>query len=92
MYDVRGGVCLKQYLKGSPVKPFKQAHIGLWLITLQSEFDPQAPGHGSMHFWLTQALSCGHSALTVHSGLQPGGLPTYVGKHEHTACLLTSLH
>lgn len=36
---------------------------------------PQVPGHGSLHFWLMQALFKEHSELTVHSGLQPGGLP-----------------
>lgn len=39
-----------------------------------------------------QALVKAHSELTVHSGLQPGGLPIYSGKQEHTACPLTSLH
>ncbi len=33
-----------------------------------------------------------HSALTTHSGLQFGGYPTYAGRQEQTAWLLTSLH
>jgi len=43
---------------------------------------PQDPGHGSLHFSLMQAILLGHSAWTTHSGLQFGGLPTYVGEHE----------
>lgn len=60
-------------------------HIGLWLITLQLVFVPQGPGQGFVHFCLIQALSCGHSELTTHSGRQLGGAPMYSGKHEHTA-------
>lgn len=37
-----------------------------------------------------QDLSGGHSELTVHSGLQLGGLPKYVGKQEQTAWPLIS--
>lgn len=79
-------------MKGSPVKPDWQLQIGLWFITSQRALVPQVPGHGSLHFWLTQALFCAHSELTTHSGLQFGGLPMYVGWHEHTAWPLTSLH
>lgn len=53
---------------------------------------PQVPGQGSEHFCLMQALLRGHSELTVHSGLHPGGLPVYSGKQEHTACPFTCLH
>lgn len=45
-----------------------------------------------MHLRLTQALSRGHSTLEVHSGLQAGGLPIYVGKQEQAACWFTSRH
>ena len=79
-------------MNGSPVKPFSHEQIGLWLLTWHLAFMPQVPGQGSVHFWLIQALSSGHSELTTHSGLQLGGLPTYVGKHEHTAWPFTSRH
>lgn len=39
-----------------------------------------------------QALFNGHSELTVHSGLQLGGLPKYPGEHVHTACSLLTRH
>lgn len=55
-------------------------------------FCPHVPGHGSVHFWLTQALLGAHSELTTHSGLHPGGVPIYVGKHEHTPWPLISRH
>lgn len=61
-------------MKGSPVKPFLQLHMGLWLIVAQFVFVPQLPGQGSTHFWLMQAFSGLHSELIVHSGLQLGGL------------------
>lgn len=72
-------------VNGSPVNENLQEHIGLWLITLQLVFVPHGPGQGLTHFCLIHALSCGHSALPTHSGLQFGGEPTYSGKHEHTA-------
>lgn len=53
-----------------------QEHIGLWANTLHSEFFPQLLGHGFTHLKLTQALLVGHSVLTLHSGLHPGGEPT----------------
>lgn len=49
------------------------------------EFKPQDPGQGSLHFWLLQASFCAQSELTVHSGLQVGGVPIYSGRQEHTA-------
>lgn len=54
---------------------------------------PQTPGHGLMHFELTQALSLGQSALITHSGLQPVtlGLPKYPGGHSQTALSLIDL-
>lgn len=39
-----------------------------------------------------QAFVKVHSELTVHSGLQPGGLPIYSGRQEQTACPFTCLH
>lgn len=49
--------------------------IGLWLMILQSVLMPHRSGQGSIHFCLTQALFNGHSVLTIHSGLQAGGVP-----------------
>jgi hypothetical protein len=46
----------KHLENGSPVKPWRQAQIGLWLITSQRVLRPHGPGHGSTHFWFTQAL------------------------------------
>ena len=59
--------------------------MGLWLTTSHRLFNPHDPGHGLMHFRLTQALFCGHSELMVHCGLQLGGTPSNVGKQEQTA-------
>lgn len=50
-------------------------------------FVPQAPKQGSVHFCLTQARWFGHSLLIRHSGLQFGGNPKNVGKHEHKGVL-----
>lgn len=77
---------------GSPVYLGGQLHIGLWLLTWHWALSPHVPGHGSMHFWLLQAWSLGQSELTVHSGLQDGGLPMYPGTHEHTACWFIVRH
>lgn len=77
---------------GSPECPGLQLQIGLWLITMQTALIPQVPTQGSTHFWFMHASLWGHSALTVHSGLQAGGLPRYVGRQEHTAWLFTSRH
>lgn len=79
-------------MKGSPVNPFKHIQIGLCWNTLQLVFTPQAPGQGSLHFRLLQALFWGHSELTTHSDLQVGGLPIYPCTQEHTAWPLISLH
>lgn len=65
--------------------PLEQLHIGLWFITWQRAFCPHVPGHGSVHFLLIHALSCGHSELTTHSGLQVGGVPMLPVAHEQTA-------
>lgn len=61
-------------------------------MTRQRAWGPQMLTHGSTHFWSTQALSTGHSELIIHSGLQFGALPMYVGKQEQTACRFISLH
>lgn len=79
-------------MKGFPVKPCLHTHIGLWLITLQFAFTPQAVRHGLEHFFSTHARFAGHSELTTHSGLQFGGEPIKFGIQEHTACLFISLH
>lgn len=73
---------IRQKLNGSPVYPCRQVQLGIWLITLHSAFWPQVPGQGSMHLFLTHALSRGQSLLRTHSGLQPTyGSPWYSGKH-----------
>jgi hypothetical protein len=50
---------------------------------------PQAPTQGSMHLFLTQARSRGHSELTTHSGRQPLDVasPLVPVGQEHTAVL-----
>lgn len=65
----------KHRINGSPVKPEAHEHIGLWFVTWHLALRPHVPGHGSIHFWLTHALSCEHSELTIHSGRHDGGLP-----------------
>ena len=52
-----------------PEYPGSHAHWGIWFVTWHDAWIPHTPGHGSLHFLLTQALSFGHSELTVHSGL-----------------------
>lgn len=79
-------------MKGSPVCLGAQLQIGLWFTTWHRAFIPQVPGHGSIHFWFTQAWLSGHSELETHSGLQVGGLPIKPGTQEQTAWPLTSLH
>lgn len=61
-------------------------------MTSQRAFNPQEPKQGSVHFWLTHALVDGHSALTMHSGLQFGGAPMYPDKQEQTAWPFCCLH
>lgn len=77
---------------GSPVKRNGQLHMGLWLMTLHLAPIPHAPGHGFVHLWLLQASFCGQSVLTMHSGLQVGGLPKNPLMHEQTAWPFTILH
>lgn len=70
-------------VNGSPMKPIAHTHIGVWLITRHSAFDPHNPGHGSLHFWFMHARLLGHSVLETHSGLQFGGDPINSLRHEH---------
>lgn len=79
-------------MKGSPVYDSLQAQIGLWLLTTQVANVPQELGHGSMHFWLTQARSWGHSEFRTHSGRHIGGVPVYSGRQEQTAWPFTTRH
>ena len=77
---------------GSPVKRNGQLHTGLWLTMLHLAPIPHVPGHGFVHLWLLQASFCGQSVLTMHSGLQVGGLPKNPLMHEQTAWPFTILH
>lgn len=82
----------KHLVNGSPVYLGGQLHIGLWLTTWHLAFNPQVPGQGSMHFWLTQAWFNGQSELTTHSGLHDGGVPIKLGTQVQTAWPFTALH
>lgn len=79
-----------QPLKGSPVRPGRQLHMGRWLTTRHCAPRPQEPGQGSAQVSLTQACVAGQSVLTRHCGRHCGGLPTEPGWHEHTAKPATS--
>lgn len=69
---------------GSPKYPTRHEQVGAWLITRHSAFKPQTPGHGSTHFWLTQALFFGQSLFITHSGRHSiYGSPKYSGRQEH---------
>lgn len=46
---------------------------------------PQAPTHGSLHFWAVQAWFSEQSELVTHSGRHSGGLPIYPWMQEQTA-------
>lgn len=61
-------------------------------MTWQLVLIPQVPRQGSTHLLFKQALFRGHSELTIHSGLQFGGLPRKPDKQEQTAWSLNSLH
>lgn len=74
------------------MNPGGQLHNGLWLITWHLAPNPQAPGQGSLHFWLLHASFWLQSEFAVHSGLHRGGEPINVDIQEHTAWLLISLH
>jgi hypothetical protein len=82
----------RHLMNGSPEYLGGQLQIGLWLTTWHLALMPQVPGHGSIHFWLTQAWFNEHSELVTHSGLQVGGLPMKPGTQEQTAWPLISLH
>uniref|UniRef100_A0A1A9ZCR1 Uncharacterized protein n=1 Tax=Glossina pallidipes TaxID=7398 RepID=A0A1A9ZCR1_GLOPL len=79
------------HVGGEPNIP-GQLHIGLWLITSHLASIPHVPAHGLAHLNLWHALVWVHSALTVHSGLQLGGVPIKASKQEHTAKLFASRH
>lgn len=61
-------------------------------MTSHLAFRPHVPEHGLAHLNLWHALFCGHSALTVHSGLQFGGEPIYSSTQEQTATPFASRH
>ena len=82
----------EQLVNGFPLYPTIQAQIGLWLITLHIVPAPHGLGQGSTHFWFSQAKLDGHSLLKIHSGLQFGGFPIWLGRQEHTACLFIWRH
>lgn len=69
-----------QAVKGSPVCPSSQEHIGLCSRTAHTALLPHEPGQGSLHLLLMQALFEGQSLLTVHSRRQAGGVPSKLGK------------
>lgn len=77
---------------GSPINPALQLQIGLWFTTRHRAFIPHVPGHGSMHRWLIQVLSRGHSAFMRHSGRQLGGTPEQLIWHEQTGWPSSTLH
>lgn len=72
--------------------PLWQTHIGVWLTTRQSAFEPQEPGQGSLHFWLMQARLLLHSLLLIHSGLQFGGELINSGRQEQEGKSFTTWH
>lgn len=75
LLSMGGGI--EQYLKGSPLYPSKQRHVGKWFTTWHSAFWPQVPGQGSWHLFLIHALFHAQSELYMHSGRQPSyGFPT----------------
>lgn len=80
------------WVKGSPVKSTGQEQIGLWLTTVHCALIPQVPGHGSIHFWLLQAMFAWQSELIIHSARQLGGVSKYPGIHEQTACSFIFRH
>lgn len=78
---------------GSPVVKAGQEHIGAWSKTRHIAPLPQAPTHGSMHLFRTQARSRWHSELTTHSGRQPvvAASPLVPVGQEHIALLPDSV-
>lgn len=79
-------------MNGFPIKLETHAQLGIWLTTLHSALCPQSSGHGSLHFWLIQAIWLLHSLLLIHSGLQFGGDPLNSGKQEQDGVLSKGLH
>lgn len=79
---LHGGGFGKQLVNGSPVYPARHVHTRMWFSTWHCAPAPQAPGHGSRHLSLIHAWLLGHSELITHSGLQLGGIPMNVGRHE----------
>lgn len=73
-----------------------QLHNGLWLRTLHVALIPHTfREHGLMHLLFIQALSAGHSELTMHSGRQPVisvGMPNILGRHLQIAVSCTVSH
>jgi len=60
-----------QEVNGSPVYPWSQVQVEMWLMTLHWAFTPQSPGQGSTQWSSWQALFEGQSVLmTQASGLQ----------------------
>lgn len=69
-----------------------QTQLGIWLTTRHSAFNPQVPGHGSLHFFFIQAKLKEHSLLATHSGRQFGGEPVNSGKQEQDGESPIGLH
>lgn len=67
-------------------------HIGMWFSTVQVAEAPHEPGQGSRHLEVMQARSLEQSEWTAHSGLQLGGLPMKVERHEHDGVPPMSRH
>lgn len=80
------------WVNGSPVWLCKQVHTGICLMTWHSAFNPQEPGHGSLHLWFIQASWLLHSVLITHSGLQFGGASIKSGRHEQLGVPPIILH
>lgn len=77
---------------GFPVYPERQVQVGEWLTVLHSALIPHAPGQGSLHLLLEQALLRSQSELDTHSGRQPVyGSPKYSGKQAHEPTPFLSL-
>ena len=73
--SLAGGGAGLQFVNGSPTYPSIHVQIGVWFMTLQTAFNPQDPGHGSVHLFRMQALLLAHSGFIVHSWRQLGGDP-----------------
>ena len=73
--------------------PFGQEQTGLWFITVQIASVPQLPGHGSIHFWLTQAWRSGHELLVTQPGLHSDkGFPKKFAMHVQMASVPDAVH